>query len=72
MSAKENFKKVLISKNVSINKLAKETDIATMTISDLCNKTEFGNTSTKNAIKIAKYLGMTVEELYCKVYEKEV
>ena len=67
--SKENFRHILEENNISINGLAKITGVAIMTISDLCNKTEFANTSTKNAIRISKALGMTVEELYNKVYE---
>ncbi|MEG0526779.1 MAG: helix-turn-helix transcriptional regulator [Longicatena sp.] len=49
------------------NKLSLMTGIPTMTLNDLKNgKSNFENVKVKNAVKIAKALDMSVEELYEK------
>lgn len=59
-----NFKELLSYKKINGYLLSKNTGIPYMTIYDLINgKTSIQNITLKNAIKIANYLNMNVEDL---------
>lgn len=58
------FKQLINSKNISSYKLAKDTKIPYMTISDLLNcKTNIKNISLKHALVLADYLGINIRSL---------
>ena len=53
-------------------RVAKETGIKESTARDfLKGRTEYKTISVDNAIKLAKSVGMSVEELYSKIYEND-
>lgn len=59
------FKELLQEKGYTAYRLNKEHRIPTNTVNDLCSgKTEFKNVRVGTALKLAKVLGMSIEEIY--------
>lgn len=62
------LKELLKKKNVTLRELEKSSGIAHATLFDLYSgKSDFNKCSIKNAIKIAKALNMSIEDLYIEL-----
>lgn len=62
------FEELLKEKNISAFRLSKDSGVPNATISDLkLQKTSFGKMRVDNAYKIAKSLGMQIEDIIEKL-----
>lgn len=61
---KNNIKKIVEGKGISLFKLSKGTDITYSTIYTLAHREDLGSTSLQTLAKVASYLKVEIEDLY--------
>lgn len=61
---KNNIKKILAEKDISINKLSEMIGLTYSNTHSLVNRDSLASTSTQTSAKVAKALNVSIEELF--------